>query len=88
MAALSVTVVLTMYLLAHGQRWVVMLLGAGAIAAVVAINAADGSPTATANADLVVQAVLAVACIAGLIIVHVRNHGIEPPSVLEPDAPE
>ena len=30
MTALSVTVVFTMYLLAHGQRWVVVLLGIGA----------------------------------------------------------
>jgi hypothetical protein len=88
MTALSVTVVLTMYLLAHGRHWVVVFLGVGATSATLSINAAHGSPVGTARADLVVQFILMVTCGAGLVIAHLRAHGIEPPSLLERDLPE
>jgi O-antigen/teichoic acid export membrane protein len=88
MTALSISVVLTMYLLAHGRHWVVILLGIGVVAASLSIGAAHGSPVETAHADLIVQSVLMVACAAGLMIAHVRAHGIEPPSLLERDLPE
>ena len=60
MTCLSTTVVLTMYLLAAGQRWVGAVLLAGAAAATVAVALAHGAPRATAGADLGVQAVLVV----------------------------
>jgi len=84
MTALSVTVVVTMYLLAHGQRWVVALLAIGGIAAAISIDAARGEPLATAQADLAVQVTLAVAVSIGLFVFHRRNHGHEDPSPLAP----
>ena len=65
MTLLSVTFILTMYLLAHGHRWVIAILAPGVLAAAVAIAAAHGVPQSTAQADLWVQAVLcAVTCTA------------------------
>ncbi len=74
MACLSAVVLATMYLLAVGDRWVVALLVAGAAAAVAATAAAHGSPSLTAEADLVVQAVLATLVAAELLRVHRRGH--------------
>jgi O-antigen/teichoic acid export membrane protein len=73
MMCLSVTVVLTMYLLAVGRRWVTGLLVVGAAAATVAVVHAAGDPRATARADLVVQALLALATAIGFARVHHRR---------------
>jgi O-antigen/teichoic acid export membrane protein len=70
MMFLSVTVVLTMYLLAIGQRWISALLFVGAAAATAAVVAAGGVPRTTARADLAVQATLAVAVAIGFAVVH------------------
>ena len=56
MILLSVSVVLTMYLLAVGRRWVVGVLVGGAIALTLAALAVHGAPRATALVDLAVQA--------------------------------
>ena len=84
MVLFSITVILSMYLLAHGQRWVVVILALGAIAATGAIWAAHGSPADTARNDLGVQAVLAVAAGVGLLVAHRRLHGLPSPLV-EPE---
>lgn len=70
MTLLSVTFILTMYLLAHGHRWVIALLVPGTIAAAVAIDAAHGQPTQTAQADLWVQLVLCAATCVALAVAH------------------
>jgi len=73
MVFLSITVVLTMYLLAVGRRWITGLLVVGAAAATVAVATAHGVPRATARADLEVQAALAVATSIGFVLVHHRR---------------
>jgi O-antigen/teichoic acid export membrane protein len=73
MVFLSITVVLTMYLLAVGRRWITGLLVVGAAAATVAVASAHGVPRATARADLEVQAALAVATSIGFVLVHHRR---------------
>ncbi len=73
MVCLSTTVVLTMYLLAVGRRWITVLLVIGAIAATMAVTSAHGIPRPTARADLVVQAALAAATIVGFAKVHHRR---------------
>lgn len=73
MACLAVVVVVTMYLLAVGDRWVVALVVAGAGAATAATAAAHGVPRATAVADLAVEAaVLGVAALE-MLRVHRRR---------------
>ena len=79
MVLFSITVILAMYLLAHGQRWIVIVLAAGAVGATVMIWAAHGSPVDTAQNELVVQALLAAASAAGLVIAHSRTHGLLSP---------
>ncbi len=64
MVCLSTTVVLTIYLLAIGRRWIAAILAVGAVATTTAVAFAHGSPTSTAVSDLVVQALLAVVTIA------------------------
>ncbi len=73
MVCLSTTVVLTMYLLAVGRRWITALLVVGAAAATVAVVGAHGAPRATARADLEVQAALAAAAAIGFALVHHRR---------------
>ncbi len=73
MVCLSVTVVLTMYLLAVGRRWITGLLVLGALAATLAVSAAHGLPRTTARADLAVQAALAVVTVVGFVRVHHRR---------------
>lgn len=73
MICLSVTVVLTMYLLAVGRRWITVALVAGAAAAAVAVALAHGAPHATARADLEVQAALAMVTMGGFAKVHHRR---------------
>ena len=74
MACLSVTVVLTLYLLAIGKRWIVGLLIVGASALVAATLAAHGQPLAVARADLFVQSLLAVAVAFAFSFAHLRDH--------------
>ncbi|MGH9029056.1 MAG: hypothetical protein ACRDV4_05525, partial [Acidimicrobiales bacterium] len=73
MVFLSATVVLTLYLLAAGQRWIGGLLLAGAVVATVAEAAAHGSPRMTAATDLLVQGGLALATCAVFVAVHSRR---------------
>ena len=70
MIMLSVSVVLTMYLLAVGRRWVGGVLVAGAVALTVAVLAVHGAPRATAFVDLGVQAVVLAVIVAGFALVH------------------
>ena len=59
MMCLSFTVLVTNYLFGTGSRWIVLLLAAGSALAAVLVTVADGRPKATAWADLIVQALLA-----------------------------
>jgi O-antigen/teichoic acid export membrane protein len=70
MILLSVSVILTMYLLAVGKRWVVGVLVAGALALTLAALSVHGAPRATALVDLVVQAGVLVVIVAGFVLVH------------------
>jgi O-antigen/teichoic acid export membrane protein len=70
MIMLSVSVVLTMYLLAVGRRWVAGVLVAGAAALTVAVLAVHGSPRATALVDVGVQAVVLLVIMCGFAVVH------------------
>lgn len=70
MVCLSMTVVLTIYLLAIGRRWIAAVLAVGAVATTTAVAMAHGSPTSTAVSDLVVQALLAVVTIALFVGAH------------------
>jgi O-antigen/teichoic acid export membrane protein len=70
MILLSVTVILTMYLLAVGRRWVAGVLVGGAAALTLAVLAAHGAPRATALVDLVVQAVVLAVIVTGFVVVH------------------
>lgn len=79
MVLFSGTVILSMYLLAHGQRWVVVVLALGAMCATGAIWAAHGGPEATARNDLIVQGVLAGSAALGLLVAHRRLHGPSSP---------
>ncbi|TFE30215.1 hypothetical protein E0F15_12555 [Frankia sp. B2] len=60
MTCLGATVLFTHYLLALGERGVLLALGLAAAATVPLMLWADGSPTSTARADLACQAVLAI----------------------------
>ena len=73
MTCLSLVVVVTMYLLAVGDRWIVVLLVLGAATAAGATAAAHGVPGATAGADLAVEAALVVAGGAEMVRVHRRR---------------
>jgi O-antigen/teichoic acid export membrane protein len=70
MVFLCLTVVLTVYLLGVGWRPVVFLLTAGSGALILATLAAHGRFVATARADLIVQAVLALSLGIALVGVH------------------
>jgi O-antigen/teichoic acid export membrane protein len=70
MILLSITVVLTMYLLAVGRRWVVGVLVAGALALTTVTVRAHGVPHATAVADLIVQAGVVGVIVIGFTVVH------------------
>jgi O-antigen/teichoic acid export membrane protein len=70
MIMLSVTVVLTMYLLAVGRRWIASVLVGGAIALTLAVLAVHGAPRATAYADMAVQAGVLIVTVCGFAIVH------------------
>jgi len=70
MILLSVTVLLTVYLLGVGWRWVIALLGAGAAALALLTARADGHFLGTARADLAVQGALTVAMVVAFVAVH------------------
>jgi O-antigen/teichoic acid export membrane protein len=71
MILLSVTVVLTMYLLAVGRRWVAGVLVGGAVMLTLAVASVHGSPQATALVDLAVQATVLTVMVVGFVVVHV-----------------
>ncbi|MHB8218842.1 MAG: lipopolysaccharide biosynthesis protein [Acidimicrobiales bacterium] len=73
MVFLSTTVVLTMYLLAVGRRWITAVLMVGAAAATIGVLSAHGAPRGTAEVDLAVQAALALAIVGGFVGVHHRR---------------
>lgn len=73
MVCLSITVVLSMYLLAIGRRWIAPLLIVGAFASTLAMIRAHGIALSTAQADLAVQATLALVVILGFIQLHHRR---------------
>jgi O-antigen/teichoic acid export membrane protein len=66
MSCLGATVLFTYYLLAVGQRLVVIALAVATAAAIPLLIVANGSATPTAEADLGVQAVLA--AVSGLLV--------------------
>jgi O-antigen/teichoic acid export membrane protein len=70
MIVLSLSVILTMYLLAVGRRWVAGVLVAGAGALLLATIEVHGAPRATALADLAVQAGVAGVIVIGFTLVH------------------
>jgi hypothetical protein len=70
MIVLSVSVIITMYLLAIGRRWVVGVLIAGAGALSIAVATMHGRPRATALVDLAVQAGVLAVLLAGFTVVH------------------
>jgi len=70
MILLSVTVVLTMYLLAVGQRWVGVVLAGGAVALTLAVLAVHGAPRATAFVDLAVQSGVLLVVVCGFAFIH------------------
>jgi O-antigen/teichoic acid export membrane protein len=70
MILLSVSVVLTMYLLAVGRRWVAAVLVGGAVALTLAVLGAHGAPRATALVDLAVQAGVLAVIGVGFAVVH------------------
>jgi len=75
MLCLSFTVLVTNYLFGTGSRWIVYLLLAGSGLAAVLVTRADGHPSATAWADLVVQALLALAMGIAFLAIHLRHRG-------------
>jgi O-antigen/teichoic acid export membrane protein len=70
MICLSLSVILTMYLLAVGWRWVsgILVIGAGAI--VGAVIAAHGDPVSTARNDFIVQGILLAALTIAFVAIH------------------
>ena len=79
MILLSVSVVLTMYLLAVGRRWVAGVLVGGGLALTLVLVRLHGAPRATALADLVVQATVAGVIVVGFTIVHRVRLRRQPP---------
>jgi len=70
MMCLAAVVLITMYLLAVGDRTITVLLVAGGALATAAVAFAHGDPRATALADLAVQAVIAVLAATRLTTLH------------------
>ena len=75
MVCLSFTVLVTNYLFGTGSRWIVLLLAAGSGLAAILVTRADGHPTPTAWADLIVQALLALGMGIAFLGIHVRHRG-------------
>jgi O-antigen/teichoic acid export membrane protein len=88
MVFLCVTVVLTVYLLGVGWRWVVVLLAAGTGALILFTLRAHGHYLATARADLAVQGGLALATTVALVGVHRRagRHWLPVEGIAQPPA--
>jgi O-antigen/teichoic acid export membrane protein len=82
MILLSISVILTMYLLAIGRRWVAGVLVAGALALGLAVILVHGRPHATALVDLGVQAAVLGVVIAGFTVVHGIRLGLRRPARL------
>jgi O-antigen/teichoic acid export membrane protein len=82
MILLSVSVILTMYLLAIGRRWVAAVLAAGGVALGVAAALVHGNPHATAVADLIVQAIVLLVIVVGFAVVHALRTGHRAPARL------
>ena len=77
MIVLSLSVVVTMYLLAVGRRWVAGVLVAGAAALTLAETLVHGAPRATATADLIVQLAVMIVLVSGFTVIHrvrLRRH--------------
>jgi len=70
MILLSVTVVLTMYLLAVGRHWVAGVLVGGAVVLTLGVASVHGAPRATAFVDLAVQAAVLAVTVTGFVVVH------------------
>jgi O-antigen/teichoic acid export membrane protein len=70
MVMLSISVILTMYLLAIGRRWVLGVLALGGLALALAVAAVHGKPHATALVDLAVQAGVLVVILVGFAGAH------------------
>ena len=86
MIMLSVSVVLTMYLLAVGRRWVAAILAAGAAALTVAVLEVHGAPRATALVDLATQAAVLLVIVTGFAVVHRVRVGRHSAELISPDA--
>lgn len=83
MALLCVTVVLTIYLLGTGWRWVVAPLAAGTALLVSLCLVAGRSLVATTHADLLVQAVLAATMVGAFVLRHRSPRTLPATRVLE-----
>jgi O-antigen/teichoic acid export membrane protein len=70
MILLSISVILTMYLLAIGRRWVLGALAAGGLALILSVVAVHGKPHATALVDLAVQAGVLSVILVGFAAAH------------------
>jgi O-antigen/teichoic acid export membrane protein len=70
MIMLGVSVVLTMYLLAVGRRWVAVVLVVGAATLTLAVIGTHGAPRATALVDLAVQSGVLAVIVVGFTLVH------------------
>lgn len=79
MIFLCITVVVTVYLLGVGWRWVTAVLAVGAGALIGLTLAAHGQLVGTARADLAVQAALAATLCLALAFVHWRGAAGSPP---------
>ena len=84
MTCLGATVLFTHYLLAVGQRIIIAALAVATATAVPLLVIANGSPTATAEADLGVQVVLAV--VSGLLVLRAARRYAGPGPAASPVA--
>ena len=70
MICLSLTVILSMYVMAIGRRWIAAILVVGGAATTLAVIVANGDPVATARSDFAVQACILVVLTACFSWVH------------------
>jgi O-antigen/teichoic acid export membrane protein len=92
MIFLSFSVLVTNYLFGTGSRWIVLLLLGGSGLAVGLVTVAGGAIVATARADLVAQATLALGMAIAFVVIHRRHRGshwlhgfVRPGRPTEPD---